>query len=429
MGLFDKFFNRSKPEPLRVPKYNIGYSGGSRVDEETAMMISAYHRGVIYLSSQLAKLPFDVKDKNNKKLEDNIWYLLNVSPNPETTSMFLKLFLFQCAIHTGEGYAEIQKSIDGRPKYLWPINPKRVSPLRLPNSGELVYQIFQGGLDGETTYLRPDEILVIKNLHTKDGVQGQGTVAYAMEALGISLGADKFANSLYANGGLPSGVLTHPGTLSEAAATRLVESWKDSHGGRKTGGTALLEEGVSYSPISHSPDILQFVETRKFGVVEIARFLGVPPIKLFDMDSAKYGNMEQVQLEVATDVLDAWARNIESEIDMKLLSGRHAGKRCEMDLYATFRGDMSTRSQYFQRMMQASAMTPNEIREKEGMSPYGEGDRFYIASNNFSPVDRIDEIIDKQVEPTPKPEPVNSTPAPDTAASAAAKYLESKIKN
>lgn len=426
MGLLSKIFNRSKPEAVRVSKNNFGFSGGTAVNEETAMMVSAYHRGVIYLSSQLAKLPFEIKDGKNKKIEDNIWYLLNVSPNEETTSMFLKLFLFQCAIHTGEGYAEIERTMDGRVKALWPLNPRRVSPVRNP-AGELFYEVFQGGVNGETVYLLPKEILIFKNLHTKDGLQGQGTIAYAMDSLGISLGADRFANSLYANGALPSGVLTHPGALSEAASKRLLESWKTNHGGRKTGGTALLEEGVTYSPISHSPNVLQFIETRKFGIPEIARFLGVPPIKLFDMDAAKYGNMEQVQLEVATDVLDAWARNTESEVDMKLLNGRRAGRRSEMDLYATFRGDMSTRSTYFTKMMQSASLTPNEIREKEGLSPYEGGDRYWIASNNFSPMDRIDEIVDKQVEPTPKP--VATPIKKDPAAEAVAKYLESKIKN
>ena len=415
--------NRAKTENIRGTKLNSGLSGGTRVDDESAMMVSAYHRGVIYLSSQLAKLPLEIKDKNNERLEDNIWFLLNVQPNPETTAMHLKLFLFQCAINTGEGYAEIERTGDGRATALWPLNPRRVSPIR-STTGELWYQVSGGGTNGDTVYLRPDDILIIRNLHTKDGFQGLGTIAYALESLGISLGSDRFANQLYANGALPSGVLTHPGTLSEEAQKRLLESWKTTVGGKKTGSTALLEEGVTYSPVSHSPDSLQFIETRKFGVIDIARFLGVPPIKLFDMDSAKYGNMEQVQLEVATDILDSWARNIEGEIDIKLLKGRRAGKRAEMDLYATFRGDMNTRSQYFNRMMQSSAITPNEIRIKEGMAPYKEGDRFYIANNNFAPVDRLDEIIDKQVAPKETATPVN-----DPASDAAARYLESKIKN
>lgn len=424
-----EFFNRSKPDPIRGVPLNGRLSGGTFVDDMSAMTAAAYYRGVIYLSSQLAKLPMQIKDENNKVIKNDLHYLLNVQPNPETTAYHLKLFLLQCAINTGEGYAEIERTLDGRVRNLWPINPKKVSPIR-DADGNLWYQIMSGGTNGDTIYLRPSEILIIRNIHTIDGFQGMGTIAFAANALGISLGADKFANSLYANGALPSAILSHPGKLSEAASKRLAESWKNLTGGKKTGSTAVLEEGVQYSAVSHSPDVLQFIETRKFGVIEIARFLGVPPIKLFDMDSAKYGNMEQVQLEVATDILDAWAKNIESEIDVKLLNGQRGGRKCELDLYAIFRGDMSTRSTYFTKMMQSSAMTANEIRVKEGMAPYKGGDRFYIASNNFSPVDRLDELVDSQIkskEPAPAATPEKDDKEDDTLNKALAKYIETKL--
>jgi hypothetical protein len=58
---------------------------------------------------------------------------------------------------------------------------------------------------------------------------------------------------------------------------------------------------------------------------------------------------------------------------------------------------MTTRANYFSKMMQNGAMTPNEIREKEGYPTYKDGDNFYIAMNNFTPVDRMDEVIDAQI--------------------------------
>jgi HK97 family phage portal protein len=417
------FFNRVKSENIAPIRRNFGSSGGTIVSPESAMESSAFYRGVIYISSQIAKLPWEVKDKDNKVLDNDISYLLNVSPNEEMTSFHFKLTQIQTAIIVGNSYAEIERYMDGKPKALWPLDPRRVSPVRTPD-GKLLYQVVGGASQQETVYLQPRDIFVIRNIHTKDGIQGQGLVAYAMQTLGISLGADRFANSLFANGGMPSGVLEHPGTLSDEAYARLKDSWKEQHGGSKTGSTAILEEGVKYNPISHSPDVLQFLESRKFGVVEIARFLGLPPTKLFDSDSAKFNNIEHANLEVATDTLDTWARNLESEADMKLLAGRNSGRRTELDLYAVFRGDMNTRSQYFSRMMQAGAITPNEIRMKEGMAPYEGGDRYYIAVNNYSPADRLDELLDSQIKS-------NETPAPkkDPAEEAVARYLESKTKD
>lgn len=425
MKIFN-FFNRVKPEIPSSVRRPIGYSGGMVVNGETAMEASAFYRGVIYISTQMSKLPWEVKDRDNKILDNDVSYLLNVSPNEEMTSFHMKLFLIQCAIIGGNGYAEIERTFDGRPKALWPLNPNRVSLVR-NSDGQLLYQVVNGNDSSETVYLRPKDIFHVRNLHTKDALLGQGLIGYAMQTLGISLGADKFANALFANGGMPSGVLEYPGQLSDEAYERLKSSWHQQQGGRKTGSTAILEDGVKYSPISHAPDVLQFLESRKFNVLEIARFLGLPPTKLFDSDAAKYNNIEHANLEVATDTLDSWARNMESEADMKLLAGRNGGRRTELDLYAVFRGDMTTRGTYFQKMVQIGAMTPNEVRMKEGMSnEAGELDRFFIATNNFTPLDRVDELLDAQMKPKDNS---SSTVQKETAVDkAVAAYLESKSR-
>lgn len=394
---FLSFFGRTRSEQISVGRPNLGISGGTVVSEFSAMEVAAYYRGVIYISSQIAKLPWFIKDKDNNNLDTVISTLLNVSPNPEMTAFHFKLFLIQSAINHGEGYAEIERSLDGRVVRLWPLNPKRVCAMR-DREGTLYYQVTQGDFGGETVYLPPKDIFIVRNIHTKDGITGLGLIGYAMNTLGISLGADRFANSLYSNGGMPSGVLKHPGKITPEAAKRIKESWKENHGGKKTGGTALLEEGVTYEAISHSPDILQFLESRQFGVLEIARFLGIPPTKLFDVSAAKYSNIEHGNLEVATDTLDTWAKNLESECDMKLLSNRRGGIHSELDLYSVFRGDMSTRATYFQKMMQSGAMTPNEIRMKEGLSPYSGGDNFYIASNNLTSHSKLDAMTDAMIE-------------------------------
>jgi HK97 family phage portal protein len=419
---FLNFFNRVKDTMLTPTRRIFGMSGGSYVNDDTSMQASAFYRGVIYVSTQIAKLPWEVKDSKNNIIENDISYLLNVSPNDEMSAFGLKLVLIQTAIIRGNSYAEIERYMDGRPKALWPLNPNKVDTVR-DSQGTLWYRVQGGSLDGKDAYLKPKDIFITRNFHTKDGFQGQGVIAYAMDTLGISLGADKFANALFANGGMPSGVLNYPGKLSDEAFKRLKETWAESNGGRKTGQTAILEDGVAYSPISHAPDVLQFLESRKFNVTEIARFLGIPPTKLFDSDSAKFNNIEHANLEVATDTLDAWCRNLESEADIKLLNGRYKGYKTELDLYAVFRGDMATRAEYFVKMLQTGAITPNEIREKEGMAGYPGGDRFFIASNNLTPQDRMDEVIDSQIAPKEISPPASSTPPADAVSVAARERL------
>lgn len=411
MGWFQKFFSRltSPNKQTQYPRRASGYFGDTYVDEDSAMQVAAFNRGLIYISTQIAKLPWELKDQKNTILTGPVSDLLNLAANDEMNAFRFRLFLVQQAIIHGNGYAEIERNTIGQAIALWPLRSQEMLPLRDQN-GNLVYRYQNPG--GSTVYLNPEDVFHLPNFHTKDGILGQGVVAYGREILGIQISADQMAGGIFRNGGVPSGVLSHPGRLSDEAYNRIKSSWRDQQGGKKSGGTAVLEEGITYSPVGMDPEELQFLQSRQFGVLEIARFLGLPPTKLFDTAAAKYSNVENSNLEVATDTLDAWATNLEMEADVKILNNRYGGRYTDIDLYSIFRGDMTTRANYFKAMISIGAITPNQIRQLEGNAPYKNGDDYYIATNNLTPIDRIEDVIDADIEQKTKPAP---TPQPAAA--------------
>lgn len=418
MAFWSRIFSRKSPSStINSPRRGFLSRGSVRVNEDSAMQVSAFNRGLIYISTQVAKLPWNIKDKDFNILEGDISNLLNLAPNPEMNAFTFRLFMIQnCIIH-GNAYAEIERNGIGQPIAIWPLRSLDVEPIR-STSGNLAYRVrvSDASTGNEAVILPPRDVFHLKNFHTKDGIIGQGVVAYGSETLGITLAADQMASGIFHNGGIPSGILKHPGRISDEAYKRLLDSWQANQGGKKSGGTSILEEGISYESINVAPDVLQFLESRQFGVLEIARFLGVPPTKLFDITAATYSNVENANLEVATDTLDSWAVNLEMEADVKLLNNRYGGRFTELDLYAVFRGDMATRANYFKDMLQSGAMTPNQIRQREGLSGYPEGDKYFIATNNFTPVDRLDEVIDSQIKSKNPPQAPakESTPNPQS---------------
>ena len=403
MGSLRKFFARltSAGKEIFAPRRSFWSRANTVVDENTTMKIAAFHRGLIYISTQIAKLPWDVKDINNEIIKGPISNLLNLSPNPEMNAFRWRLCMVQNAIWHGNGYSEIERDGAGRPIALWPLESSRME-LKRTIYGDLVY--VYSNPDSGDAYLSPKDVFHLPNFHTKDGIIGQGIISYGADVLGIQIAADNMAAGIFHNSGIPSGVLYHPGRLSPEAHERLKKSWSEQQNGRKTGSTSILEEGIKYEPTTIDSTALQFLESRQFGVLEIARFLGVPPTKLFDVTAATYSNVEQSNLEVATDTLDTWATNLEMEADVKILNNRYGGRFTDIDLYSIFRGDMKTRSDYFKSIMSVGAMTPNQIRQREGLPGYGPaGDKYYIATNNFTPVDRIDELLDADIEQKTKP--------------------------
>lgn len=396
MKLWPKFLNAKKvkrtDQPLVSSRRFMVNGKYTYVDEDTAMTIAAFHRGVTYVSTQLAKLPWNVKNSDKEIQEDHeLNFLLNrsCSGDLETTAFLTKCYLVSSAIIKGNSYLEIEKNMSGKIVGLHPLLTEDVTPVRLYN-GKLGYYV--SGSSGGDVLLYPNEIYHLRNFHTKDGFTGQGVVNYASETLGISLGGNRFANALYSNAGMPSGAIETEGKLSKEAVERMRESWQSATSGRKTGSVVVLEEGTKFNPITFAPDVLQFIESRKFGIPEISRFLGVPPTKLYSQEQATYNNVEQDNLSVVNDTLSAWSANMENEGDLKFFN-KDMSFHTELDLFEIAKGDMDTRAAYYTKMMGMGGMSPNQVRKREGMSPYKEGDRYYIATNNFTPADKVDEVI------------------------------------
>lgn len=421
MGFFSKIWSRvtSTGKTILAPRRPFWFRGSTYINEDSAMQVAAFYRGLIYISSQLAKLPWEIKDAQNNPVIAAPANLLNLAPNSEMNAFMWRLVMIQQAIINGNSYSEIERDGAGRAIAMWPLESQRMQLLRT-EYGQLVY--YYCNPTGGDSYLNPRDVYHLRNFHTKDGLLGQGIIAYGREVLGIQLAADSMASGIFHNGGIPSGVLTHPAKLSDEAYKRLKDSWNEDHGGRKSGKTALLEEGVKYEATTVDPEALQFLQSRQFGVLEIARFFGIPPTKLFDITAATYSNVENANLEVATDTLDSWATNLELEADVKLLNNRHSGRFTDIDLYAVFRGDMKSRADYFKTMMGNAAMTPNQMRIREGLPGYKGGDKYYIATNNFTPVDRLDEVINADItqktKPTSSPAPAPANPADNKQPSA-----------
>jgi HK97 family phage portal protein len=224
MSFWSRLFARRQKSPEQIESPRRVFSSYSRLqaNEDSAMQVSAFYRGIIYISTQIAKLPWQVKDSKNNIQDGNVATLLDLIPNSEMSAFQFRLTMVQNAIVYGNAYAEIVRNALGQPVAIWPIRPRDVEPYRM-SDGKLIYRVIGGSSvePNSDVYLPTENVFHIKNFHTKDGIVGQGVVAYAQDILGISLGADQTAGTLFANGGLPSGTLEVPGTLSPEAAKRL----------------------------------------------------------------------------------------------------------------------------------------------------------------------------------------------------------------
>ena len=143
-----------------------------------------------------------------------------------------------------------------------------------------------------------------------------------------------------------------------------------------------LPGDVDFKQLSATSTDMQFLESRKFAVNEIARLTGVPPIYLFDMSGSNYKMPEQADTAYLTQTLDRILSAIESEFNRKLV-GRSlcCKRRFEFDRRKIFSMDLNSMAAYEQKMIQNGVYTINDVRRMENMAPVENGDTVYISTN------------------------------------------------
>lgn len=400
MGLFSGLFNsRDKPENRTAGSaysFFLGAStSGKRVNERSAMQMTAVYSCVRILSEAVASLPLHVyrlTDTGSEKATTHPLYtVLHDEPNPEMTSFVFRETLMTHLLLWGNAYAQIIRNGKGEVVMLYPLMPDRMTVDRDEN-GKLYYEYMvsqddAGSQKSGTVRLSPSEVLHVPGLGF-DGLVGYSPIAMAKNAIGLAIATEEYGSKFFANGAAPSGVLEHPGVLKDP--NKLRESWTKTFGGSQNANKiAVLEEGVKYTPISISPNEAQFLETRKFQIDEIARIFRVPPHMIGDLEKSSFNNIEQQSLEFVKYTLDPWVSRWEQSIVRTLFSPEEKKQYyVKFNVDGLLRGDYESRMRGYATARQNGWMSANDIRELENLDqiPDEDGGNLYLINGNMLPL-------------------------------------------
>ena len=399
MGFFNSIFRgRDAPtDRTSGSAYSFfmgGSTSGTRVNERTAMQMTAVYSCVRILSEAVAGLPLQfyryTADGGKEKAVDHpLYFLLHDEPNPEMTSFVFRETLMTHLLLWGNAYSQIIRNGKGEIMALYPLMPDRMRVDRDEN-GQLFYEYTVSTDDahtmkGSTVKLKPSDVLHIPGLGF-DGLVGYSPIAMAKNAIGMAIACEEFGAKFFANGAAPSGVLEHPGTLKDPSRVR--ESWQATFGGSNNAQkVAVLEEGMKYTPISISPDQAQFLETRKFQLDEIARIFRVPPHMIGDLEKSSFNNIEQQSLEFVKYTLDPWVSRWEQAMVRALLTVEEKKQYFfKFNVDGLLRGDYQSRMQGYATARQNGWMSANDIRELENLDriPAEQGGDLYLINGNMT---------------------------------------------
>ncbi|MBR2769918.1 MAG: phage portal protein [Solobacterium sp.] len=391
---------------------------GVTVDEKSAMQIATVYACVRLLAESVAQLPLhlyrETGDGSREKAKDHPLYrILYREPNVEMSSFSYWEAVMTHLLLWGNSYSQIIRDGKNGVLSLYPLLPENVEIDRT-DKGELyyIYHAYTNEVPGEKNkdiIFRKDEVFHIPGL-SFNGLVGFSPIAMMKNSLGTTMAVEKYGSAFFKNGAQPSGVLEHPGILKNPEKLR--ENWTQVYGGANNAHkVAVLEEGMTYKPISLPPEDSQFLSTREFGVEEICRIFRVPPHMVQDLKRATFSNIEHQSIDFVVHTLDPWLVRIEKAIVKDLLLEDEKDEYYpKFNVDGLLRGDYKSRMDGYSVGISTGIMSPNEARQKENMPPLEEeeGGDFHIVNGTFIRLKDVGAQYNVQSDST------NTTgPAPD----------------
>lgn len=379
---------------------------GTYITPQTALGLTAVYAAINAISRDTSTLPLGVYEKlpnGGLRLDEShpLNDRLRVNANEERDSYRHRRDSMGHVLGWGNSYVEIVRRKgdlgDGSVVELNLLHPAETKPKR-NDAGRLYYELANG------KKLLPEDVLHFAGLGF-NGIQGYSPVTVCRQSLGVGVGAEQFGAAFFGNGAIAKGILKLAKRLSPQAQANLRASINQVHQGSQSAHQfMILEEGMDWVQTQISPEDGQWLGTRQFQVVEVARIFGVPPHLLGDYSQAHLSNVEQANLLYMTTTLVGWVTMLEAQLNWKLLTSADRKRYVVMhDFSALLRGDSAARSAYYQTMRNLGAMNADEIRTREGMNPLppGQGGDLYLVQSQYTRLDRAG-------APPAEPEPVTA---------------------
>lgn len=382
------FTRKNKKKEERGLSFDSIFPNSTTIDNDKALTLTAVWCAIRLLSESVSSLPCSVytKQPNGDKLEDSknrIYDLIKYRPNRYQNKITFFEYIMMSICTDGNSYVQIVRDGSGRPSQLIPISPDTVDVVI--NDGELFYQIDSVGI------LDSADVLHFKTL-TDNGIDGISPIDQCKKALSWGLNVEEFGSTFFKNGAKPSSVLSTDRALSEQAIERLKNSFKNTYSQLKnSNSTIILEEGLTFKPISISPDQAQFISSRQFSIEEVARIFNIPPHMLKDLSKSSFNNIEMQSQEFVTYTLMPYITRIENEMNYKLFRTNEVGKTfIEFNVNALLRGDVKSRNEAYKTAITNGYMSINEVRQKENLNSIEGGDKHFMQMN-MTTIEKIGE--------------------------------------
>lgn len=354
------------------------------VTTSSVLGLSAAWGCVSLLTGTISSLSCDVYKKQGSikvRAEHPLQSILS-DPNADQTEVdFWEQMTLGLELQ-GNAYAKIDRRSDGSIIALTPIRPDAMSVERA-TGGRIRYTWYE---EGKRKQSFEDGIFHIRG-KGGNALGGMSPIAVLKNTFGTAQAVERAAGATFANGAMPSGILSTERTLTGSQRPDLEKLMREKYQGARNSGTPMiLDDKMTWESLSFRPDEAQMLESRAFSVEDICRAFDVPPFMVGHTEKVtSWGSgLEQQILGFQKFALRKRLKKIEKTIVKQLMSpeDRRAGFTVSFNIEDLLRGDSKARAAFYRALLDAGVITINEVRALEGLPPIEGGDVPRIQKQN-----------------------------------------------
>jgi HK97 family phage portal protein len=368
-----------------VRKGEQGYGPGESytpVTFDSAMQVSAYWASARLLTETVAAMPlrcFKVED-GRRTIDGShpLFRLINRRPNRYQTRIEFFESLMLNLVTSGNAYCLINR-LGNRIVSLMPITATQMKP-HLLEDGSIEYHF--SDINNKQWRYSADQIWHVKLFG--NGITGLSPLQYAARSIDSAIVQEKRSAKYSKTGGKVGGYIeTPPGMGLKSEQKDKVKQELSAMVSGDGDFLPILEFGCKFVPTSLNPADVKLMESRRFSVEDIARFMGVPSVLINDTAGSTVWGSGIGQLVEGFYKLNLrpYLERIEASMMLHLMPERdYDSYSLEFDFDSLLRADLATRLNTNSIAINSCQMTPDEARASEGRPPLAGGDKLYLNS-------------------------------------------------
>ena len=332
-----------------------------------------------------------VSDIDRTRLFDHELAGWLTAPNPDTTGYrLIETLMLDLGIY-GRGYWLKVRGAD------------RMGLVRLPPS-----TVYPDGwlLSSSIVWLRPDgipvelsprDVCIFRYTDPEDQLTGLSPLETLRQLLAEESASGAYRRAYWKNAAQLEGVITRPATAPKwtpPQAQSFREQWQSRY--LSPGMTAILEDGMTFTPTGHSARDSEFTAARKLTREEVAAAYHVPLPMVGILDHASFSNIREQHKNLYQDCLGPSLEMLQQEIERQLLPECDDVDRVyvEFNISDKLKGSFEEQAAGLQTLVGRPVMTLNEGRA-----------RLNLPSIKSEDANEVALPLNMAVTPTPAPFP------------------------